>query len=80
MKIIVKIEDGKPVLFFPDEIHHDKQITCFSVTDGHSSATRAYMRSLKNPETDGEILQSWRMLARYCKNAAYPLAPATKAA
>jgi hypothetical protein len=80
MKIIVKIEDGKPVLFFPDETHHNKHIQCFSVIDGHTSATRAYMRSLKNPETPDEILHSWLMLARYCKNSAYSLAPPAKAA
>lgn len=71
MKIIVKMEDCKPVLFFPEEQNDDKTIQCFSTTDGHAPANRAYMRSLKAPQTKDELLRAFLVLARYAKNSAY---------
>ena len=71
MKIDVKLETigGQlvPVLFFPDEIERDKTIAAFSESEGHSSASRAYMRQCKKPSSEAEYLACFQVLRRYCQ-------------
>jgi len=71
VKIDVKLETigGQlvPVLFFPDEIERDKTIAAFSESEGHSSASRAYMRQCKKPSSEAEYLACFQVLRRYCQ-------------
>ena len=71
MKIDARIEtiEGQlvPVLFFPDEIERDKTISAFSEAEGHSTASRAYMRRCKAPSSEGEYLACYQVLRRYCQ-------------
>lgn len=71
MKILIKMEDGKPIIFFPDQIDRDKSIACWTAAGEHATASRAYMRSLKAPETKHDIVAAWQTLARYAAHAAY---------
>lgn len=56
-----------PVLFFPDEIERNKKIAVFSEREGHSTASRAYMRQCKPPATESEYLACFQVLRRYCQ-------------
>lgn len=71
MKIDVRLEtiEGQlvPVLFFPDEIERDKTISAYSLREGHSSASRAYMRQCKKPSSEAEFLACFQVLRRYCQ-------------
>lgn len=71
MKIDVRLENSGgqlvPVLFFPDEVERDKTIAAFSERDGHSTASRAYMRQCKPPTTESEHLACFQVLRRYCQ-------------
>lgn len=69
MRIIIKMEDGRPVLFFPDETGADRHIPCFSDVDGHCTAARAYMRSLPAPQTPADRVKAWRALQAYARHA-----------
>jgi hypothetical protein len=73
VKIDVKLESIKgqlvPVLFFPDEIERDKTIAAFSESEGHSSASRAYMRQCKKPSSEAEYLACFQVLRRYCQRS-----------
>lgn len=71
MRIIVKFEEGRPILFFPDDVERDKSISCWRESEEHSSAQRAYMRALPDPATPEQRAQAWRVLARYAKHAEY---------
>lgn len=64
MKIVVKMEDGRPALFFPDEPAQPGRVLCFAAGE-HHEASRAYMRRLHPPQTEPERLAAWRTLARY---------------
>lgn len=70
MKIIIRMENQTPILFFPDEKSGDGKIACFSPLDGHCGASRAYMRGLKSPVAKPEIVKSWQALARYALHVA----------
>lgn len=71
MKIETRLETigGQivPVLFFPDEVERDKTIAAFSEREGHSTASRAYMRQCKPPATESEYLACFQVLRRYCQ-------------
>lgn len=73
MKIETRLEtiDGQlvPVLFFPDEIERDKTIAAYSEREGHSSASRAYMRQCKKPSSEVEYLACFQVLRRYCQRS-----------
>jgi len=73
MKIETRLETigGQlvPVLFFPDEIERDKTIAAFSESEGHSSASRAYMRQCKKPSSEAEYLACFQVLRRYCQRS-----------
>lgn len=69
MKIIVKIEDGRPALFFPDEPAKPGRVSCFAMGE-HSEASRAYMRALPAPAGADELRDAWLGLARYAQDAA----------
>ena len=73
MKIDVRLELFKgalcPVLFFPDDIEHDKTIAAYSEHEGHVSAARAYMRGCKKPESESEYLACFQVLRRYCQRS-----------
>jgi hypothetical protein len=73
MKIDVRLETiaGQvvPVLFFPDEIERDKTIAAYSEKEGHSSASRAYMRQCKKPSSEAEYLACFQVLRRYCQRS-----------
>lgn len=70
MKITVKMEDGRPVLFFPDEKANPGRVLCFAPVGEHSEASRAYMRSLPPPMGNNERLAAWRAVALYARRAA----------
>jgi len=65
MKIELRLEDGKPIIFFTDEIERDKTISCYCDNGQHAKASRAYMRSLKKPSNYDQIEKCWRLLQSY---------------
>lgn len=65
MKLELLMENGRPLIVFPDQLERDKTILVYTTTDGHSSASRAYLRRLKKPETAEEIKRCWQLLAFY---------------
>lgn len=65
MKLEILIEDGKPLIVFSQEINRDKTINCCSQQDGHTQATRGYLRTLPAPQTREEIRAAWRALKWY---------------
>ena len=70
MKIIVKIEDGAPILFFPSEPANPGRVLCYAQIGEHSEAGRAYMRKLPEPATPAQRREAWRALARYSQSSA----------
>lgn len=70
MKIEFRIEDGAPMLVFPDEVERDKSISVWTEKGEHASAQRAYLRTLRRPETEAEKRASWRVLRYYCNRYA----------
>jgi hypothetical protein len=73
MKIETRLETigGQlvPVLFFPDEIERDKTISAYSEKEGHTSASRSYMRQCKKPSSEAEYLACFQVLRRYCQRS-----------
>lgn len=74
MKIELRLEqwpdnETLPIIFFPDEITHNKRIECYTERDGHGESERAYMRRCKKPSTPHEMAQCWEMLRRYTAHA-----------
>lgn len=67
MKIIVKIEESKPLICFPENLSGDNGILAFSQIDGHVTISRGYMRNLRDPETREELAHAWRALEIYAK-------------
>lgn len=65
MKLELYIEQGAPLLVFPQQIERDKTMLCYSMREEHASASRAYLRRLKKPETAEELRACWRLLAFY---------------
>lgn len=59
----------RPVLFFPDDVERDKTIGAYSLSEGHVSAARAYMRQCKKPESPEEYAAVFAVLARYFTDA-----------
>ena len=70
MKLEILIENEKPLIVLSDNINRDKTIDVYSVSDGHATATRAYLRTLRKPETLQEYRAAWLELAAYCAHAA----------
>lgn len=74
MKIEARLEQSAggfyPVIFFPDCVAHDKTIEAYTPTDGHTTATRAYMRQCKKPESPQEYAEVFDCLAQYFTRAA----------
>jgi hypothetical protein len=73
VKIEIRLEDGKPIIFFTDVLSQSKNIQCYSMADQHNYASRGYMRSLPIPETCADILASWETLGRYAAHVAYTM-------
>ena len=65
MKIELRLEDGKPIIFFPDEMKLDKTISCYCENGQNATSSRAYMRSLKKPSTHEQMADCWRLLHNY---------------
>lgn len=66
MKLEIRIENGKPILFWlddPDE--HGENVTCFTMQDMHNTSSKAYMRDLPKPETKEDYTQAFRVLASW---------------
>lgn len=70
MKIEFRIENGAPLLVFPGEMERDKSISVWSQREEHATAQRAYLRSLRKPETEQEKKTAWRALRYYCNRYA----------
>lgn len=68
MKLEIRLENGNPILFFTDSENRDKTIDCYTQREEHSSAARAYMRSLKKPSTGDELGACWALLGAYGTN------------
>lgn len=73
MKIEARLETiaGRvsPVLFFPDEVEKDKTISAYSLREGHSSASRSYMRQCKKPESPDEFIAAYKIIIAYFNDA-----------
>lgn len=59
----------RPVLFFPDDVQRDKTIAAYSLRDGSTSASRAYMRQCKKPESLDECAAVYRLIVAYVNEA-----------
>lgn len=74
MKIEIRMENGEPILFFPDdEAGAPNLIACYTEKEQHNEAQRAYMRRLKKPCSDSERLLCWQVLRRYGKYVVYTM-------
>lgn len=75
MKIEARLEKSAgglyPIIFFLDDVNNDKTIQAYTATDGHSTATRGYMRSCKKPEAPEEFAEVFDCLAQYFAHASY---------
>jgi hypothetical protein len=60
-----------PIVFFLDDVLQDKTIQAYTPTDGHITASRAYMRQCKKPESREEYREVFDCLAQYFAHAAY---------
>lgn len=67
MKLELYIEHGAPLLVFPQQIERDKSLTCYSMREGHASAARGYLRTLKRPQTREELRACWGLLKHYAQ-------------
>jgi hypothetical protein len=74
MKIELRMENGEPIIFLPDDdTGKPNFIACYTENEQHSEAQRAYMRSLKKPSSDAEFLLCWQTLQRYAKHVVYTM-------
>ena len=64
MKLELLLEDGKPIIVFSDHQNHNKTLLVYTF-EGHVNASRAYLRSLKKPETAAEQNLCWQFLKNY---------------
>ena len=56
MKIDIRLEHGKPILFFTDCVEKSTGfIESYTRHDGHSMASRDYMYGLPKPETPDQF-------------------------
>ena len=73
MRIEAKLERiagaWSPVLFFPDDVQHDKKIGAYTLRDGHVSASRGYMRQCKKPKSPEEYTAAYRLIVAYFNEA-----------
>jgi hypothetical protein len=73
MKIEARLEiiEGQlvPMLFFPDELEKNKNIACYSLREGHNSASRAYMRQCKKPDNPDEFIKCYKLIVAYFNEA-----------
>ena len=70
MKIELRLaSDGQPVLFLPDDSRADDRhrLTCYTRKDGHSTASRAYMRRCANPATRAELAACCALLVEWAR-------------
>ena len=69
MKIEARLEKAPgglyPIIFFLDDVCHDKTIQAYTPTDGHVTSSRAYMRQCKKPESPEEYAEIFDCLAQY---------------
>lgn len=65
MKIEIYIEHGAPLLVFPQLINSDKSVMGYSSQYGHTRNRRAYLRTLKAPQTRAEHGNAWELLHHY---------------
>ena len=57
MKIDIRLEKGRPILFFTDWLEKSTGlIECYTRHDGHSMARRDYMYELPKPETQEQVM------------------------
>jgi hypothetical protein len=68
VRIEIRIEDGAPIIFLLSEIENDHRVNCYTTKEQHSSATRAYMRSLPKVEKRPDILRAWALLETYARH------------
>lgn len=63
MKLDIRMEYGKPIIFWLDNPDDDPwEITAYGLHCEHVSACRAYMRKLKKPETPEDIQSCFKVL------------------
>lgn len=67
MKLELYIENGAPLLVFPQQINSDKSVMGYSVQYGHTRHRRAYLRTLPPPQTRAEHDAAWQLLAHYAQ-------------
>lgn len=74
MKLSLKIEDGKPAIFWTDNPSATPgRVTCYTRTDQHTEASRAYMRGLRAPSTMAENIACFELLEHWARHCAYTL-------
>lgn len=71
MKLEFYIEQGAPLLIFPEVINSDKSVMGYSEKHGHTRHKRAYLRTLPPPQTRAEHDEVWRLVAHYAQLAGH---------
>lgn len=72
MKITLKMEGGKPAIFWTDDPSASPgKVTCYTRADMHTEACRAYMRSLRAPSTMAEYAACFALLENWANHCAY---------
>lgn len=67
MKLELYIEQGHPLLVFPQQVERDKTMVCYSMREGHASAARGYLRTLKRPQSREDMRACWVLLKHYAQ-------------
>ena len=42
--VIFRMEDNKPIAVFPNEVSRNGKVSCYTFSDGHSTAHKDYIR------------------------------------
>lgn len=65
MKLDIRLEDNNPIIFLLDFDNYQDKIHCYNLNSECNMASRAYMRSLKKPESKADLMASWQLLQHY---------------
>jgi len=68
MKLEIRLEDGKPIIFWtdnPDDRPHE--IAAYGMHCEHVTASRGYMRKCKKPETVADFESCMKTLAHWAR-------------
>lgn len=63
MKLDLRLEDGKPCIVWTDcPDVREEHYMMFTLHDGHNEIPKEYIRRLKKPKNQGEVIECMRVL------------------